>query len=237
MIFPPFTSPTVIKRHLATCLFYSKREYLSNPERRTQEEIAATQPWSFLYQLGANGMSGESAQKDLYSVLGASSSDSLQQLKHRYQQLALQYHPDRLGNVCPCEAETGLKKFLEADAAWRVLSDDTSRREYDLQRRAKELKQDWPVDSAVCLEDMTWDMDNSVYTYGCRCGGEFAVTVEEIEGLTEERGCRMEEEERGLTVDEMEKKVEEEGRGEGEGVVVCCDTCSLCVYVTRSRTY
>lgn len=32
----------------------------------------------------------EAAEKDLYAVLGASPSDSVQQLRHRYQQLALQ---------------------------------------------------------------------------------------------------------------------------------------------------
>lgn len=32
----------------------------------------------------------ETPEKDLYAVLGASSSDSAQQLKHKYQQLALQ---------------------------------------------------------------------------------------------------------------------------------------------------
>ncbi|KAK1874906.1 DnaJ like subfamily C member 24, partial [Dissostichus eleginoides] len=113
-----------------------------------------------------------SAEKDLYAVLGASPSDSVQQLRHRYQQLALQYHPDRLGGSS--EADSGVKKFLEADAAWRVLSDQNTRREYDLQRRAQELKQDWPVDSTVCLEDMTWDEDECVYAYGCRCGGGFS---------------------------------------------------------------
>ncbi|XP_076588316.1 dnaJ homolog subfamily C member 24 isoform X2 [Chaetodon auriga] len=99
----------------------------------------------------------EAAEKDLYAVLGASSSDSVQQLKHRYQQLALQYHPDRLGGEASSEVESAVKKFLEVDAAWRILSDQNTRRQYDLQRRAQELKQDWPVDSTVCLEDMTWD--------------------------------------------------------------------------------
>ncbi|XP_036963884.1 dnaJ homolog subfamily C member 24 isoform X2 [Acanthopagrus latus] len=77
----------------------------------------------------------EAAEKDLYAVLGASSSDSVHQLKHRYQQLALQYHPDRLGGEGSLEVESGVKKFLEVDAAWRILSDQNTRRHYDLQRR------------------------------------------------------------------------------------------------------
>uniref|UniRef100_A0AAX7UND2 J domain-containing protein n=1 Tax=Astatotilapia calliptera TaxID=8154 RepID=A0AAX7UND2_ASTCA len=77
----------------------------------------------------------QTIEKDLYAVLGANPSDSVQQLRHRYQQLALQYHPDRLGGDCSSEAESGVKKFLEVDAAWRVLSDQTTRTQYDLQRR------------------------------------------------------------------------------------------------------
>ncbi|XP_071381743.1 dnaJ homolog subfamily C member 24 [Centroberyx affinis] len=160
----------------------------------------------------------QSAEKDLYAILGASPSDSVQQLKHRYQQLALLYHPDRLGGVCSSEAESGLRKFIEIDAAWRILEDHNTRREYDLQRRAKALKQDWPVDSTVCLEDMTWDPDHSVYTYCCRCGGEFTITEEEVDETQQRR----------------HQKDGEEEEGERGGVVVCCDTCSLSVYVTSS---
>ncbi|XP_030282175.1 dnaJ homolog subfamily C member 24 isoform X2 [Sparus aurata] len=105
----------------------------------------------------------EAAEKDLYAVLGASSSDSVHQLKHRYQQLALQYHPDRLRGERSLEVESGVKKFLEVDAAWRILRDQNTRRQYDLQRRAQELKQDLPVDSTVYLEDMTWDQGNTMY--------------------------------------------------------------------------
>ncbi|KAE8296854.1 DnaJ-like protein subfamily C member 24 [Larimichthys crocea] len=158
----------------------------------------------------------DAAQKDLYAVLGASSADSAQQLRQRYQQLALQYHPDRLGGEASSEVESAVKKFLEVDAAWRILSDQDTRRQYDLQRRAQELKQDWPVDCTVCLDDMTWDQDESVYTYSCRCGGGFIVSEEETQ--------------------RRQQDDEQEGTEEGEhrGVVVCCDTCSLSVYVTWS---
>ncbi|XP_071345200.1 dnaJ homolog subfamily C member 24 [Trachinotus anak] len=156
----------------------------------------------------------EAEKKDLYAILGASPSDSVQQLRHRYQQLALQYHPDRLRGCT--EAQSGLQKFLEVNAAWRILSDQNSRRQYDLQRRAQELQQDWPVDSTVCLEDMTWDKDECVYTYCCRCGGGFSVSEEEVE------------EESQSQHDDEEETVE----GQHRGVVVCCDTCSLSVNIT-----
>lgn len=159
----------------------------------------------------------DAAEKDLYAVLGACSSDSVQQLKHRYQQLALQYHPDRLGAEASSEAECAGQRFLEVDAAWRTLRDQDSRRQYDLQRRARELKQDWPVDSTVCLGDLTWDEDERVYTQSCRCGGGFTVSEEEVEEETQRR----------------QQDGEEEEEAEG-GVLVCCDTCSLSVYVIWS---
>lgn len=162
----------------------------------------------------------EAVEKDLYAVLGASSSDSIQQLRHRYQQLALQYHPDRLGAEGSSEAESAVQKFLEVDAAWKTLSDQTSRRQYDLHRRARELKQDWPVDSTVCLEDMTWDEDECVYTYSCRCGGGFSVSEEEVEEETQRR--------------QQDGEAKEAEGDEHKGVVVCCDTCSLSVYVIWS---
>ncbi|XP_077453530.1 dnaJ homolog subfamily C member 24 isoform X1 [Stigmatopora argus] len=149
-----------------------------------------------------------SLEKDLYAILGASPSDSVQQLRHKYQKLALQYHPDRLGDVCDFEAETSIKMFLDIDAAWKILCEVESRKKYDQQRRDREFKQDWPVDSVVSLKDMTWDQDDHVYKYCCRCGGQFSFLEEEVQ-----------------------RRIDEENSDKCQDVVVCCDTCSLSVYV------
>ncbi|KAF3698820.1 DnaJ -like protein subfamily C member 24 [Channa argus] len=106
----------------------------------------------------------DGAEKDLYAVLGASPSDSVQQLRHRYQQLARKYHPDRLEAQCSVEAESGVKNFLEADAAWRILSDQNKRRQYDMLRR-----------------------DECLYKYHCRCGGGFSVAEDEVQEETKSR--------------------------------------------------
>uniref|UniRef100_A0A8C7X3H4 J domain-containing protein n=1 Tax=Oryzias sinensis TaxID=183150 RepID=A0A8C7X3H4_9TELE len=74
-------------------------------------------------------------QTDLYAVLGAHPSESVQQLRRRYQQLALQFHPDRVGGQRSSTAESALSRFLEVDGAWKILSDQNTRREYDSQRR------------------------------------------------------------------------------------------------------
>ncbi|XP_017295770.1 dnaJ homolog subfamily C member 24 [Kryptolebias marmoratus] len=161
----------------------------------------------------------ETEEKDLYAVLGASPTDSVQQLRHRYQQLALKYHPDRLGVELSSEAESAVSKFVEVNSAWRVLGEQNTRRRYDTQRKEQELKQDKPVDSTVHLEDMTWDQDELIYTYGCRCGGGFGLSQEEVEEET--RLMQPEDKEEGMDTKTL-------------GVLVCCDTCSLSIYVTWS---
>ncbi|XP_028305811.1 dnaJ homolog subfamily C member 24 isoform X1 [Gouania willdenowi] len=175
----------------------------------------------------------EFPEKDLYAVLGANASDSVQQLRHKYQQLALQFHPDRLVGEETTQLHWAVNRFIEVEAAWRILSDLSSRREYDLQRRGQtsishpsippwldqaegreqELKQDGPVDSVVYLEDMTWDQGAGVYTHDCRCGGGFSLSKEVLEEETQ--------------------LMEEDGL-QG-AVLVCCDTCSLSVCVTHTR--
>ncbi|KAM6973305.1 dnaJ homolog subfamily C member 24 [Aplochiton taeniatus] len=150
-------------------------------------------------------MSSDVAQKDWYSVLGACPTDGMQALKQSYQRLALLYHPDRQGpDVSPAEAQHRLQRFLEVDLAWKTLSDPLAKRQYDLQRRASELNQSWPVECRMDLDEMTWDQDSELYTYGCRCGGQFCVGKEEVEQQEEEQGA-----------------------------IVCCDTCSLSIEVGR----
>ncbi|XP_033824592.1 dnaJ homolog subfamily C member 24 [Periophthalmus magnuspinnatus] len=159
-------------------------------------------------------MCASSSEKDLYGVLGASPSESTEELRRRYQHLVLKCHPDRLSGH---ETEVGLKRFLEVDAAWKILSDKNKRRDYDLQRRARDLKQDWPVDSTVFLEDMAWNNDERLYTHCCRCGGAFIIDEEEVQEETLRSSSQEEAETAG---------------GQSRGVIVCCDTCSLSVYVT-----
>ncbi|XP_065873205.1 chaperone protein dnaJ 20, chloroplastic-like [Euphorbia lathyris] len=63
-----------------------------------------------------------------YELLGISESDSIQEIKKAYRQLARKYHPD----VSPAEKkEEHTKMFLQVQEAYETLSDPKSRACYD----------------------------------------------------------------------------------------------------------
>ncbi|XP_043083146.1 dnaJ homolog subfamily C member 24 [Puntigrus tetrazona] len=120
-------------------------------------------------------------QKDWYSILGACPTDDIQELKQKYQKLILMFHPDKQRpGVSEDAAEQHLQRFIDVDQAWKVLSNEESRKEYNLQLRANELKQSWPVDAHITLDNMNWDCDTESYTYSCRCGGEFILEKDDF---------------------------------------------------------
>ncbi|XP_073797979.1 dnaJ homolog subfamily C member 24 isoform X8 [Danio rerio] len=121
-------------------------------------------------------------QKDWYLILGACPTDDLQVLKQKYQKLVLMFHPDKQRpDVSEEEAEQHLQRFIDIDQAWKILSNEESRNEYNLQLRACELKQSWPVDAHITLDDMNWDYETECYSYTCRCGGEFILEKDETQ--------------------------------------------------------
>ncbi|KAK9952215.1 hypothetical protein ABG768_018068 [Culter alburnus] len=122
--------------------------------------------------------------KEWYSILGACPTDDIQELKQKYQKLILMFHPDKQRpDISEGEAEQHLQRFIDIDQAWKILSNEESRKEYNLQLRAHELKQSWPVDAHITLDDMNWDCDTECYTYGCRCGGEFILEKDDAQEM------------------------------------------------------
>ena len=71
-------------------------------------------------------MSQFDSSKDYYAVLGANEGASRHDIDRLYKRLAAHLHPDRGGS------EEQMKSLNEA---YRVLKDDTIRRDYDAQRR------------------------------------------------------------------------------------------------------
>jgi len=71
----------------------------------------------------------QSKQKDYYKTLGVTRSAKTKEIKKKYRELALKYHPDKhTGDEEKAQAE---KKFQEVAEAYEVLSDDEKRQKYD----------------------------------------------------------------------------------------------------------
>ena len=66
------------------------------------------------------------AKRDYYEVLGVKKGASADDIKRKYRQLAIKYHPDK--NPGDKEAEA---KFKECAEAYEVLSDAEKRKRYD----------------------------------------------------------------------------------------------------------
>ncbi|XP_044281729.1 dnaJ homolog subfamily C member 24 [Varanus komodoensis] len=128
---------------------------------------------------------GELPKKDWYGILGAGPSDTLAELKRKYQRLVLLYHPDKQSaDVSAGEVEARMQRFIEIDRAWKILGNEETKKEYDLQRREDELTQGWPADAQVSLEDMTWNHNDNCYSLTCRCGGKYSVSKFEAEHVS-----------------------------------------------------
>ncbi|XP_041279224.1 dnaJ homolog subfamily C member 24 [Onychostruthus taczanowskii] len=124
-------------------------------------------------------------QKDWYKVLGAKPSDSPAELKQKYQKLALLYHPDKQeADVAAAAAEERVQRFIEIHQAWKILGNEETKKEYDLQQREDNLTKEWPLHEQIYLEDMSWNEDEQLYTLSCRCGGNYSVSKSETKDVS-----------------------------------------------------
>ncbi|CAB1322888.1 unnamed protein product [Coregonus sp. 'balchen'] len=80
--------------------------------------------------------------------------------------------PSRL--QCPVKTTVSRQDYSVPSRLQCPVKTTVSRQDYSVPSRLQ-------FDARVCLDDMTLDEDNEVYTYGCRCGGEFSIGREEAE--------------------------------------------------------
>ncbi|XP_062825470.1 dnaJ homolog subfamily C member 24-like [Anolis carolinensis] len=106
---------------------------------------------------------GELPEKDWYSILGTAPSDSLTELKKKYQSLVLLYHPDKQSTDVPSgEVEARMQRFIKIDRAWKILGNEETKKVYALQQCDRELTQGWLVDAQVLTEDMNWNQSKTL---------------------------------------------------------------------------
>jgi len=73
-----------------------------------------------------------------YEVLGVERDATAAEIRAAYVARARQLHPDRHAGAPPAELARAQRAMQEVNAAWTVLSDPRSRREYDATLRARE---------------------------------------------------------------------------------------------------
>ncbi|XP_029895719.1 dnaJ homolog subfamily C member 24 isoform X2 [Aquila chrysaetos chrysaetos] len=99
--------------------------------------------------------------------------------------LGLQYHPDKQKADVPAgEVEERVQRFIEIDQAWKILGNEETKKEYDLQQREDNLTKEWPLHAQIYLEDMSWNEDEQCYTLSCRCGGNYTVFKNETKDVS-----------------------------------------------------
>uniref|UniRef100_A0A6V7I723 J domain-containing protein n=1 Tax=Bracon brevicornis TaxID=1563983 RepID=A0A6V7I723_9HYME len=110
-----------------------------------------------------------------YEVLECSKESSQEDIKRAYHRLALLYHPDKNSTV-----SFNKNKFLEIEAAWRILGNSESRKRYDAECRQAELEsENILIHERINVNEMK-DEGDDVLSYPCRCGNNYLLDKNEL---------------------------------------------------------
>ena len=85
-------------------------------------------------------------EDDCYSILNITSDSTRGEVKRGYHKMSLLYHPDKLGEKSDEEKASGNAMFIKVAEAYAVLSDEDSRRKYDLWVRSGRKRRPAPGD-------------------------------------------------------------------------------------------
>lgn len=112
---------------------------------------------------------------DYYKILECDSNASLSELKRKYQELILIYHPDKQTDKS--------EHFLLIDEAWKVLRDPEQRRIYDARLLQTHFNEQPLLFDTLTLSDLEEHQDANlgiIYSYPCRCGGTYKISPSDI---------------------------------------------------------
>ena len=163
-----------------------------------------------------------SGAKSHYEILGLKQSATLvsEDVKAAYHIALLAHHPDRLKAAAATHA-TPDPTVDEIVSAYKVLSDDKRRAEYDRASSQSRVAQtdgnglhfDHSGIVTYDLEDLTYHPKTGIWSRDCRCGDEkgYVVTEAELEEVDQRQG---------------------EEHGAQREVSVGCHGCSLRIRVT-----
>lgn len=121
-----------------------------------------------------------------YQVLLVKEDANYDEIRAGYKAAILISHPDKLHmNPKESQLDHGLQdRFLSVQKAWEVLSDPTSRANYDMELQSSRQKLEAVADE-VTFEEMTIETigDAQEFFYQCRCGDYFSVTSSELDEI------------------------------------------------------
>lgn len=125
-----------------------------------------------------------SQEPDYYALLSVSQVASAAEIKLAYHRALLLSHPDKQRATLPNDVDIGLLK-----RAYSVLSSEELRKKYDASRM--QVSTGPRPAQIVSLEEFgeTQNSDESVWTYACRCGGQYIIKESEMENDRHLVGC------------------------------------------------
>ena len=146
-----------------------------------------------------------------YKLLEVESNASQETIKHNYHRILLKVHPDK--NIESDNKDLGA--FLRLRSAYQILSNETSRSNYDSLLRQTELINDSNVPEEECLLKLNRDFEflsnDELYSRTCRCWGSQTVRKQDL--------------------DLIFKQQNEISESDSFILALECDTCSLIVNV------
>ncbi|KAJ3753931.1 DnaJ domain-containing protein [Lentinula raphanica] len=124
---------------------------------------------------------------DFYKVLAVARTASNEEIKSAYHSALIKHHPDKNTTKQVAIHITTIKE------AYEVLSTPALRALYDKKLLQTTATAGWRPAQSVSLEDFEEDpMDETAWTYPCRCGSSYRITENNMDNgihLIECNGC------------------------------------------------
>lgn len=146
-----------------------------------------------------------SAKMNYYEILSSNQTDSVEDIKKKYQSLLLRYHPDKAATPSAQNNDENIQ-FQHIDEAWKILRDPEAKKKYDAELNQHKFNEKPIVHEVLLLSEFDIDNINEVYHHLCRCGGSFVCSFDELNSEL-------------LNDDEL---------------FICCDECSLVIQLLKT---
>jgi len=130
----------------------------------------------------------ESTTVNYYHLLSVPRTASAADIKAAYHRALLAFHPDKQ----PCTSTTTSSKTIDIiKAAYTTLSSSHSRAQYDAQLQDQRAPVRPRPAQIISLEDFEEEAtaDRGSWRYGCRCGGTYKISEEDMEHGQHLIGC------------------------------------------------